>query len=291
MLAAGPVAAQELSLPQRAEMTREVTRVAGAYDLPSGSWSLGDGVPVRRVEGPVTARSWRIDGGGLTPLQLLGPLRAQLIADGFTILLDCVDRACGGFDFRFDTFVLPAPGMYVDLTDYHFLSALGPGGSAVSILASRDTDAGYVQTVRVGAGASQPARADTAPAATGSFGERLAREGHAVLSDLDFETGSAGLGSGAVSSLDAIAAYLRANPSRVVLFVGHTDATGSLEANRAVSRARAQAAVDYMRSTHGIGQDRVLAEGAGYLAPLSSNLTAAGREANRRVEAVLLPRQ
>ena len=34
---------------------------------------------------------------------------------------------------------------------------------------------------------------------------------------------------------------------------------------------------------------QVSAEGAGYLAPRASNLTPAGRLANRRVEAVLLP--
>ena len=286
-----PAVAQELSLPSGATMTREVSRDPGAYDLPVGPWTLDGGLPVRRVEGPVTARAFRIDGSGLTPLQLLAPLRDQLTAAGFETVLDCTDRACGGFDFRFSTYVLPAPGMYVDLTDYQFLSALSANGAAVSVLASRDTNAGYVQIVRVGAGAQRATRTDAAPVLTGpslSVAERLESEGHTVLTDLVFDTGSASLGDGAVGSLDAIAAYLKAYPSRVVLFVGHTDATGSLEANKTVSRRRAQAAVDYLSRRHGIGGGQISAEGAGYLAPVASNLTAEGREANRRVEAVLL---
>ena len=39
---------------------------------------------------------------------------------------------------------------------------------------------------------------------------------------------------------------------------------------------------------YGIDPARVQAEGMGYLAPIASNLSPAGREANRRVEAILL---
>ena len=287
----GGAGAQDLSLPSGAVLTREVLQDPGAYDLPTGAWTTESGLPVRRLEGPVSARAWRLDGSGLTPLQLLAPLRNQLAQAGFATLLDCTDRACGGFDFRFATYVLPAPDMFVDLTDYHFLSAVNDAGDGVSVLASRDTNAGYVQIIRVGQAPQRRTTTDAAPVVTGESRDiagRLESEGHVLLPDLVFGSGASSLGDGAIGSLDAIAAYLKGNPSRVVLFVGHTDATGSLEANRAVSRARAQAAVDYLTRRHGIGASRISAEGAGYLAPVASNLTQEGREANRRVEAVLL---
>ena len=41
-------------------------------------------------------------------------------------------------------------------------------------------------------------------------------------------------------------------------------------------------------SEYGIDPARIEAEGMGYLAPVASNLTEAGRQANRRVEAILL---
>lgn len=90
--------------------------------------------------------------------------------------------------------------------------------------------------------------------------------------------------------LDALVAYLAANPDRQILLVGHTDAVGSLAGNRALSQRRAAAVAEYLR---GAGADaaQIASEGAGYLAPIASNLTEAGRRANRRVEAVLLPRE
>ena len=41
-------------------------------------------------------------------------------------------------------------------------------------------------------------------------------------------------------------------------------------------------------SAHGVPRAQLDAEGMGYLSPIAPNLDAAGREANRRVEAVLL---
>ncbi|WP_249200677.1 OmpA family protein [Thetidibacter halocola] len=296
LVAAGSGAAQDLALPANARLTEEQARDPGSYALPTGPWAPGEGLPVRSIEGPITLQAFRLDGSGLTPLQLMAPLRTQLEQAGWTILLDCAGRGCGGFDFRFATEVIPAPAMYVDLSAYRFLSALSPDGAGLSVLTSRDRGSGYVQIVR--AGQAAPAVAATAPqptgpvtpaptAATGSLAEALEARGHAVLPGLDFSSGSAGLGEGPVAALEELAQWLRANPSRQVLLVGHTDATGSLETNRALSKRRAQEAVDYL-AARGIPGAQIGAEGAGYLAPVASNLTAAGREANRRVEVVVI---
>lgn len=290
-LCAGVATGQDLALPQGAELTFAFSRDPGAYDLPTGPWTPEAGLPVRRIEGAVTLQSWRIDGSGLTPLQILRPLRAQLEQSGFAMLFDCLDQACGGFDFRFATTVLPAPHMYVDLTDYQFLAMQNEAGQAVSLLASGDSNAGYLQIIRAGdlAGDNTPSAPRLRGAPEGDIARRLERDGHVVLSDVVFETGSTTLGDGTIASLDAIAAYLLDNPARRVLFVGHTDATGSLEANQAVSLRRAQAAVGYLRQRYDLDPGQVTAQGAGYLAPIATNLTEEGRDANRRVEAVLLP--
>ncbi len=290
-LLAGPAIAQDLSLPAGATLTREFEKDPGAYDLPIGPWTMQGGLPTKRIEGAISTQSWRIEASGLTPLQIIAPLRDQLTAAGYDIVLDCVARACGGFDFRFSTLVLPAPQMFVDLTDYLALSALSPEGSAVSLLASRDATSAYLQIIRAGAATQSEVKTDAAPVRafeTEGIAGQLEAEGHAVLRDLEFETGSSSLGENAVPSLDAIAAYLQANPSRRILFVGHTDAVGSLEANQALSRKRAQSAVDYLRTRHDIPTAQIGANGVGYLSPVASNLTPAGREANRRVEAVLI---
>ena len=42
-------------------------------------------------------------------------------------------------------------------------------------------------------------------------------------------------------------------------------------------------------TAYGASRPQLRAEGMGWLAPLATNLTPEGREANRRVEAVVLP--
>ncbi|MGP6086842.1 OmpA family protein [Antarctobacter jejuensis] len=292
------VGAAELTLPAGARQSFSTVQDPGAYALPTGAWARGQ-LPVRRVEGRVEVAAWHIPDNAASPFQLAKPLRDALVADGFEILLDCRARACGGFDFRFATLVLPAPEMFVDLTAFHFISAVSEDGGAVSILTSRDSRQGYVQIIRAGGaasgkisapgGAAAPAPAVPRPSVnTDDLIAALETQGHVILRDLVFKPGSTSLGGGSVASLDRIAAYLAANPKRQILFVGHTDATGSLDANRSISNRRAQAAVAYLRERHRTPSAQIGAQGVGYLSPVASNLTTEGREANRRVEAVLI---
>ncbi len=288
--------AQDLALPPGATLTHEAASEAGSYALPTGPFKQG-AVPVEVIEGAVLRQSWRVPGNARTTLQLLAPLRSQITAAGYDLLLDCRTRQCGGFDFRFGTEVLPGPGMYVDLTDFRFLSARGTGGSAVSVLVSRSAAAGFVQIIRVGAAAGEARSvapdpvSPVLPQASGPLADELESRGRVVLADLSFETGAAALGAGSFDSLAELARYLAAFPDRRVALVGHTDTVGALESNIALSRQRAISVRDRLVAEYGVRRDQLEAGGMGYLAPLTSNLTPAGREANRRVEAVLVAPQ
>jgi len=290
-----PARALELNLPGEAELTREEVEPADTYFLPVGPFA--DGVlPTREVEGRVTRQAWRIVDGEMTTLQLVAPLREQLAAAGYDIVFDCVADQCGGFDFRFSTEVLPAPDMFVDLFDFRFMAAQkrnGGGAEYISCLVSLSGGAGYIQLVAVGA-QTVPVVAGTAttppPPGVPESGvvSQLVSQGHVVLSDLDFATGAAALGTGPYASLSALAAYLAGNGSRRIALVGHTDAVGGLDTNMALSRERASAVLERLVQAHGANPEQIEAQGAGYLAPVAPNTTPAGREANRRVEAVLL---
>jgi len=120
------------------------------------------------------------------------------------------------------------------------------------------------------------------------FGKQLEIAGHVILSDLVFDTGSAELGEGPFDSLAKLADYLRANPTRRIALVGHTDAVGGLDGNIALSKRRAASVRARMTNTLGVPEAQLVAEGVGFLAPVANNLSGAGREANRRVEAVLI---
>ncbi|MCA0996825.1 OmpA family protein [Alloyangia pacifica] len=306
LLFAAPVAALDLSLPATARLAEERITDPGSYAVPVAPWTEMEGLPTTAVEGRVQRQAWRLDASGLTVLQIIDPLRAQFVDAGWDILLDCEARSCGGFDFRFATEVMRAPAMYVDLTAYRFLSARGPGGEVLTVLASRSPAAGFLQVIRVTPNTPAPVAPAVPGAAEAESGEdanaapvvasaerdlidTLQENGHAILRDLAFASGADELGEGPIDSLDRLASFLREDPARRVLFVGHTDATGSAEANVAISRKRANAARSYLRQRHDIPAAQMEADGAGYLAPVASNLVEEGREENRRVEVVLLP--
>ncbi|MEC3859820.1 OmpA family protein [Mesobacterium sp. TK19101] len=293
VLLAAPLWAADLTLPAGARLTLEDASDPDSYLVPLGVWADGR-IPLRSVEGAITRQSWRIEGQGATTLQVMMPLRSQLLAQGYEVLFECAAQACGGFDFRFGTEVLPAPEMYVDLTNYRFLTAWGGDANRfVTLLVSRSSAATFLQIIRTAPSGSKPVATDVGNTPIRAvpqcdLARQLEEQGHIVLSDLAFTSGSSDLGEGSYGSLAALAEYLLANPSRRVALVGHTDAVGSLEANVALSRRRAASVEARLERAYGVPAAQLSADGVGFLAPLASNLTEAGRIANRRVEAVLI---
>lgn len=304
-------AALGLTLEFAAPATTNATRQEAltSYRLPVGPWRDGT-TPTTLTEGALDQTAWRIDAPGLTTLQLLAPLRDQIAAAGFTPLYECETDACGGFDFRYGTEVLAEPDMHVDLGDFRYLAAQRGGADGteyLSLLVSRSSEAGFVQLIRVGANApaivAPPTARPIVSASTKSplalplsnlpadgIGARLESGGAVALDDLVFPSGTAELAAGDYASLAELAAWLAANPARKVALVGHTDASGTLEPNVALSQKRAEA-VRARLTTLGIPADQISAEGVGYLAPRASNQTEEGRRMNRRVEVMLTSTQ
>lgn len=300
-----PAAPLALDLPQPASQTAAPAVETGTLLLPSGPWAQGQ-IPGTTLDGRISRAAWRID-QPLATLDLMARLRADVTAAGFQLMLDCATEACGGFDFRYALPVLPEPDMHVDLGDFRFLAGRR-GDEGVTLLVSRSPMAAFVQITLVGPQTSpatlsqpvaqpEPAKPDlpagTAPNAEApalSLPDLLSAQGHAALDDLAFAPGKSGLETGVYASLSALADWLRAHPDRTVVLVGHTDATGSLQANVAISRARAQSVRAALVGL-GVPSGQVAAEGVGYLAPRATNLTDEGRAQNRRVEVVLTSTQ
>lgn len=296
--------ASALDLPSNARMTAERVSQSDSYAAPTGVFAAG-AIPVLDIEGVVRRQAWQITSPGLTPLQVLEPLRDQLLESGFQVVLDCADRTCGGFDFRFGTEVLPAPNMYVNIADYRFLTAfLGPVNApeaVTTLLVSSTRDAAYLQIVearRDGTGLRQiaakgaPASLAVAPNPPAEVVDvsSLLDRGFWVMDGLAFSSGSTQLGSGEFAALAALSSYLKKYPELRIALVGHTDSVGALAGNINLSRQRAQAVRRRLIEDYGITPERVGAEGMGYLAPRASNLTEEGRTLNRRVEVIVIGR-
>lgn len=114
----------------------------------------------------------------------------------------------------------------------------------------------------------------------------LQSTGHVALYGIYFDTGKSEVKPESKPALEEIAKLLKQDPSLKLKVVGHTDMTGAMDTNMALSQARAQAVVNVLTTQYGIATTRLKGYGVGPLAPLSANDSEEGRAKNRRVELV-----
>jgi len=104
---------------------------------------------------------------------------------------------------------------------------------------------------------------------------------------INFSLGKSSFKADAYPTLKAITAILKEYPKANFVVEGHTDSTGTNNNfNQLLSERRAQKVVDYLVE-NGISAERLTSAGFGENNPIESNMTAAGRSANRRVEVKL----
>lgn len=281
--------------PTGAEQTAHADRDLDTYALPIGDFSQPD-LAVLPLTGRVVWSAFRLTGTDTVAAVIAG-YRKRLADLGFRPLFACETRECGGFDFRFEAELLPAPGMLLDTADFAQLSMeRGQDRTFVSVLVSRVLDAVYIQTVLVAEAAEVPdlqpsPGVETAPETVilpqdeKALFDQLIVNGHVPIAGLSFETGGAVLSPESGEALDLLGRLLNRNDIEVVI-VGHSDNEGGLEPNKALSRKRAEAVREALIA-RGVAAAQMEADGVAFLAPVSSNATEEGRAANRRVELVL----
>lgn len=126
---------------------------------------------------------------------------------------------------------------------------------------------------------------------------RVANERISALDDFDvqenvavnFRVNSAVLSPDAKRQLDDLAQRAMAAKGYMIEVAGHTDSTGSEAKNFRLSRARADAVVQYLAVTHKIPLRRfVTPMGFGKTEAVAANTTPTGRAQNRRVEVKII---
>ena len=127
---------------------------------------------------------------------------------------------------------------------------------------------------------------------TAGTGVNVIRDGDNLVldmpSEITFGVDSSNIDPGFRNTLDQVSLTLKQYEKTYVDVMGHTDSTGSDAYNQALSERRASAVADYL-SSRGVQSARVATRGYGESQPKASNLDAAGRSANRRVEIRLVP--
>lgn len=104
---------------------------------------------------------------------------------------------------------------------------------------------------------------------------------------ITFTPASAELAATARPVLDTLAAILTNCPPMAMEIGGHTDSQGSEDGNKALSQARAEAVLLGLQGRR-VDTSGMTAVGYGESVPIADNETEEGREANRRIEFVLL---
>lgn len=109
-----------------------------------------------------------------------------------------------------------------------------------------------------------------------------------VPGELLFAVNSEEIEPDAFEALASVAQLVDLYDRRDIVIVGHTDAVGDAGYNQQLSERRAILVKQYFVDNFGISAERLQVEGKGEQDPISSNATADGRNANRRVEVVIL---
>ncbi len=115
----------------------------------------------------------------------------------------------------------------------------------------------------------------------------LEKEASFDIHSIHFDFESAKIKPESFPYLNALAEYLKSNPSLRFEIIGHTDLHGTDEFNNKLSLDRAQAVRDYL-AARGIDKDRFTVRGAGKTEPRVPKLGPPHDEMNRRTEFKLL---
>src|SRR5262249_12784957 len=112
-----------------------------------------------------------------------------------------------------------------------------------------------------------------------------------ILEKVYFEPGKTLIHPRSTRLLNQIGTVLKAHPEILRVQVqGHTDSSGKVALNLALSQARAEAVVGAL-IRGGVASQRLMARGFGPSKPVATNATRRGREKNRRVEFRVLQRR
>lgn len=253
-----------------------------------------------------------------SPLEVLRNYEDDITAQGGRVLFSCKKQDCGGDPekaisggggkmslmqyFLYESQI--KEGLYSntycaltsDIDDQRFLSAELPQGDSTAyvtvhtfkVLEDRPDckalNGRTVALVHVLQTTEREKKMVVVNAAT--MAEKLTSEGSISLYGILFDFDKSDLKPESRPAIDEIAKLLKSDASLTIIVVGHTDNKGSYDYNIDLSSRRAGAVRSELVSAYGIEPARLIAAGAGMMAPVASNDSEAGRAKNRRVELV-----
>jgi outer membrane protein OmpA-like peptidoglycan-associated protein len=249
--------------------------------------SLPEGEDRRRpLEGRTQRLVWK-NPKGKTTQEVYDSYVQQLSVIGFKPIYACAGKDCGAPspvallgrvpaspDARYALSQLARP----ELGDAFAAIQVAPRETTLVLVEVKPSAEERAQVARQAAAAAEKITAQAVVAA-------LSKDGRVALGDILYKPGEAGLRPQAAGVVKEIAKALRQQPALRLHVVGHTDGSGDLRENLALSKQRAAWLVRAL-VRQGIPGSRLRADGVGPVAPVASNESEEGRSRNRRVELV-----
>ncbi|MHB9030255.1 MAG: OmpA family protein [Candidatus Latescibacterota bacterium] len=122
-------------------------------------------------------------------------------------------------------------------------------------------------------------------------GAKVERVGEGIQLTMEsgilFQTNQSALQAQARQNIQKMAEVLKDYPDTDIIIAGHTDSDGTDQYNQGLSERRAQSVADYLK-TLGVAGARLKTAGYGESQPVQANDSAAGKQANRRVEVAIM---
>jgi OmpA-OmpF porin, OOP family len=119
-----------------------------------------------------------------------------------------------------------------------------------------------------------------------SMANTIKQTGKVAVYGIYFDTGKSVLKAESKGTLEEISKLLKADTGLKLYVVGHTDNTGTFDANMKLSMERAASVVNALVSQYSVNAASLKACGSGPVSPVASNDTEEGKALNRRVELV-----
>ena len=256
--------------------------------LPLGK--LGDdNTPAKskKLEGKITHIEYAVP-AGRSLLEIFRNYEGALRKAGFETLFTCVNiEGCGTGSPTFINSMGQEDWAWTAGQRYVAARHSTPQGDVyVSLVAGQWSNLDNGVAVYLYVVESKPMENDLIKVDAAALGGDITNTGHAAVYGIYFDTGKAEVKPESNDALVEIAKLLQQDPKLKLLVVGHTDNVGTLASNMDLSKRRAEAVVQVLTTKNGVAASRLLAQGAGPLAPVASNSTEDGRAKNRRVELV-----
>ena len=237
---------------------------------------------------------WKIKNFSRTTDEIQKEIKNSLALNEYKIIFECDFKSCGGFKFRFNSNILNMPEMFVNLGNYKFLTAKAINyekSKFISYIISVGKNTGYIQINQFGDEIEKNIKKEHSKNLSKSLSANFNdNSGSIILEGLKFKPGSADILESDLRILSDLANFLILNKKEKIILVGHTDASGPIKGNIKLSKDRAESVQKLFVKKFNVSPNQITINGVGFLSPIASNNTEAGREQNRRVEVIIVPR-